>query len=227
MITEKILEIVNVTGPNTFLPIPVASIPAGRDIKIHVVAKNTSSTSQKLGINWQVWDPAYNLVQEYGPIFEAFTTPPDDSHTFMGPFFSISAPGTYQVYIYLWASVSGGDPQLLDSYIGELGAVGGVQPDEWVPLLSSLVTTSVPVLQTTSGWLPLLTSIVNAQASVLQTTGGWLPLLTSIVNSPLLKVYVTPPPPPPEEGEGFPWLPVLLGTAGAAVIVVSATKKKP
>lgn len=224
MITEKTLEIVNITGPSTFLPIPVADIPAGRDIKIHVVGQNTLPTSQKLGINWQVWDPAYNLVQEYGPVFEAFTTPPGDAHTFMGPFFSINEQGTYQVYIYLWAEVPGGNPQLLDNYIGDLGVVGTPQSSGWVPLLTLLVSTSVSVLETTGGWLPMLSSLVSASVAPVITTGGWLPMFNQLVTATVRVKTVTPP---PDGGVNVgAIIGIAAGVAGVAVIAASAVKKR-
>lgn len=101
-----------------------ASVPFGARGKVHVEGYNDMTTNQKLGISWVIKDPDGMVPAEEGEYtdWEAFTTPPDDTHEFMNPGrFDLNKPGPWTISIALLMNPA--SPVTVDSYDGVLCVV--------------------------------------------------------------------------------------------------------
>jgi len=101
-----------------------ASVPFGQGGKVHVEGRNDMATNQKLGISWVIKDPDGMTPVEEGEYtdWEAWTTPPDDTHEFMNPGrFELNKPGTWTIAIGLFMNEA--SPVMVDSYDGVLCVV--------------------------------------------------------------------------------------------------------
>ena len=108
--------------PNTIAELLVAgaSVPFDTRGLVHVEGYNDMATNQKLGIGWIVTDPDGLVVEDYSD-WEAFTTPPNDTHEFIGGRFDINKPGTWGIAIALFMNPD--SPVTVDSYSGVLCVV--------------------------------------------------------------------------------------------------------
>jgi len=97
-----------------------ASVPLGQRGLVHVVGRNDMTTNQKLGIVWIIKDPEGLIVEEYSD-WETWTTPPDDTHEFIGGRFDLNKAGTWTISIALFMNQA--SPVTVDSYDGVLCVV--------------------------------------------------------------------------------------------------------
>ena len=97
-----------------------ASVPFGARGLVHVEGYNDMATNQKLGIRWYVTDPRGIVVEDYSD-WEAFTTPPNDTHEFIGGRFDIDRAGTWTISIALLMNEA--SPVTVDTYDGVLCVV--------------------------------------------------------------------------------------------------------
>ena len=121
-ISRKELEYDEVRGV-----IPVSNVPQGQRGLVHIWGRNDMSTNQKMGVYWFVADPDGYVAEEYGPSWEAFSTGPGDEHEFIGGRFDLSKAGKYTMWVELLMNRD--DPQVVDSYIGDLCTVAAAVPE--------------------------------------------------------------------------------------------------
>lgn len=81
--------------------IPVYGIKLGLDAKVHVWGKNTSNTSQGMGISWIVRGPDGNAKQNYYD-WAWGEKGPGETHEFIGPEFLLGLPTWYKITVILW-----------------------------------------------------------------------------------------------------------------------------
>jgi hypothetical protein len=84
------------------------------------------STTQQMGIWWQVKDPAGTIVETYSA-WEAWPyTSPGSEHEFIGGRFSLDKSGKWLINVYLYMNPS--NPTIVDTYSGTLCTVITTQP---------------------------------------------------------------------------------------------------
>ena len=106
--------------------IPVYNIPQGQTARVHVWGRNDMATTQRLGIHWLVYDPDGILVQDYEDWSTLYYRQGTD-HQFIGGRFNLAKPGTYTINIAL--SMNPSDPEIVDSYYGNLCTVAAAVPE--------------------------------------------------------------------------------------------------
>lgn len=99
----------------------LGSVPVGAQGKVYVEARNDMDTTQQFGISWRILDPDTIEVQDYSEWGLWPHTPPDKTHTFDGPTFSLDKVGTWHIGIGLY--MNSDDPVQVDDYSGVLCVV--------------------------------------------------------------------------------------------------------
>ncbi len=106
--------------------LPVYNIPQGERGLVHVWGRNDMTTTQRLGIHWLVYDPDGILVEDYEDWSTLYYRQGTD-HQFIGGRFNLAKPGTYTINIAL--SMNPSDPEIVDSYYGNLCTVAAAVPE--------------------------------------------------------------------------------------------------
>ena len=127
---EGLSPFINVPDTIAGLLAAGASVPFGASGLVHVEGYNDMTTNQKLGIGWIVTDPDGIVAEEYSD-WETWTTPPDDTHEFIGGRFDINKPGTWTIAIALFMNPDA--PVTVDSYEREVYHVGGAAYEPGFP----------------------------------------------------------------------------------------------
>lgn len=117
MSQEAISPFINVLDEVSVLLAVGASVPIATRGLVHVRGRNDMATNQKLGIHWVIRDPDGVVVEDYED-WEAFTTPSDDDHEFIGGRFDIDKSGDWTIAISL--TMNPDSPVVVDSYAGVL-----------------------------------------------------------------------------------------------------------
>ena len=105
--------------------LPVYNIPQGQRGLVHIWGRNDMSTTQALGIDWVVRDPDGIEVEHYWDW--SYGHGPGDDHEFIGGRFNLAKPGTYTISVAL--SMNPADPEIVDSYSGNLCTVEAAVPE--------------------------------------------------------------------------------------------------
>lgn len=107
--------------------IPAANIPQGKRGLVHVWGRNDMSTTQRVGIWWEVRDPD-GVVRETYAAWEAWPyTSPGGTHEFIGGRFNLDKAGTWTISVQLFMNP---DAQVLvDEYHGTLCTVAAAVPE--------------------------------------------------------------------------------------------------
>ena len=123
----------SVTSPSTKSTNLLAvgsSVPIGQSGIVTVWGRNDLSVTQQMGIEWTVRDPDGEVVEHYGPAWEAWPyCPPGDEHKFDGGRFDLDKAGTYTLKVDLLMNHD--NPVVVDSYDGDLCAVTTELPPEY------------------------------------------------------------------------------------------------
>lgn len=107
--------------------IPALNIPQDERGLVHIWGRNDMSTSQRMGIWWQVKDPDGVVVEEYAT-WEAWPyTSPGSAHEFIGGRFYLDKPGTYTIAVQLFMNPD--DQVVVDDYYGNLCTVAAAVPE--------------------------------------------------------------------------------------------------
>ncbi|MBA7674056.1 hypothetical protein ES703_82263 [subsurface metagenome] len=106
--------------------LPVYNIPQGERGLVHVWGRNDMATTQRLGIHWLVYDPDGLVVEDYEDWSTLYYRQGTD-HEFIGGRFNLAKPGTYTINIAL--SMNPSDPEIVDSYYGNLCTVAAAVPE--------------------------------------------------------------------------------------------------
>lgn len=105
--------------------IPASNIPQNKRGLVHIWGRNDMTTSQRMGIWWQIKDPD-GVVRETYSKWETFWTGAGSAQEFIGGRFDLNRVGTYKIDVSLYMNPS--DPQIVDSYSGTLCTVQAVVP---------------------------------------------------------------------------------------------------
>jgi len=110
--------------------IPTYDIPQGKRGLVHIWGRNDMSTSQKLGVYWEVrgppgW-PDGPIIEEYID-WQTFTTGPGDEHEFIGGRFNLDEAGLYDIRCGLLMNYD--DPVYVHTYYGDLCTVAAAVPE--------------------------------------------------------------------------------------------------
>lgn len=106
--------------------IPASNIPQNQRGLVHIWGRNDMTTTQRMGIWWQVKDPDGITVEEYST-WEAFPyTSPGSAKEFIGGRFTLGKTGTWTIAIQLFMNPA--DQQVVDDYYGTLCKVVAVVP---------------------------------------------------------------------------------------------------
>ncbi|MBA7543916.1 hypothetical protein ES705_36259 [subsurface metagenome] len=106
--------------------LPVYNIPQGQRGLVHVWGRNDMATTQRLGIHWLVYDPDGIVVEDYED-WSLLSYRQGTDHQFIGGRFNLAKPGTYTISIAL--SMNPADPEIVDSYYGNLCTVEEAVPE--------------------------------------------------------------------------------------------------
>jgi len=106
--------------------IPAYDIPQNDRGLVHIWGRNDTSSNQKMGIHWLVYDPDGVVVEEYSR-WETFWTGPGNAQEFIGGRFSLDKVGTYSINIAL--SMNPDNPEIVDTYYGTLCTVEAAVPE--------------------------------------------------------------------------------------------------
>jgi hypothetical protein len=106
-----------------FHPVPVDNVEQGKSVLVHVWGKNLSDSSQKLGINWRVYDHQNVKVEDYTD-WQTGSTGVGNEHHFIGGRFNVDKVGSYgakgRYYIYAELLVDQTNPTRIAYYSGTL-----------------------------------------------------------------------------------------------------------
>lgn len=106
-----------------YFDIPVDDVDVGSSVQVHIYGKNTSASSQKLGVRWWVNDPQNVKIQDYTD-WQAGTTGVGKEHHFIGPQFNVDKTGSYgakgRYYIYAELRMDESNPTRVAFYSGVL-----------------------------------------------------------------------------------------------------------
>ncbi|GAI25686.1 unnamed protein product, partial [marine sediment metagenome] len=126
--------------------LPVYNIPQGQTARVHVWGRNDMATTQKLGIHWLVRDPDRKVVEDYEDWSLLYYRQGADHEFISKRRFNLDKPGTYTINIAL--SMNRADPEIVDSYYGNLCTVAAVAPPEvWVKLATKAITLTPEVVE--------------------------------------------------------------------------------
>jgi hypothetical protein len=104
--------------------IPVSNVPQGKRGLVHIWGRNDMTTTQRMGIWWQVKNPAGTVVEEYSTWEATPYTSPGDTHEFIGGRFTLDKVGTFTIDVALYMNPSA--PEIVDRYTGTLCTVAAV-----------------------------------------------------------------------------------------------------
>jgi len=98
--------------------VPASNIPLNKLGLLRVWGRSDFAENKKLGVWWQIKNPAGAVVETYSA-WETFWTQPGNAQEFIGGRFSLNQTGIWTVNIALWAYPE----DLLDQYYGTLCTV--------------------------------------------------------------------------------------------------------
>ncbi len=108
--------------------IPASGMPLGERGLVHIWGRNDTSSSQQMGIWWEVKDPD-GLVRETYADWEGWPyTGGGKEHEFIGGRFNLDKTGTWRISVQLFMKV-GGESHFLDDYYGTLCQVVVAEPE--------------------------------------------------------------------------------------------------
>lgn len=107
--------------------IPAYNIPQNKRGLVHIWGRNDMTTTQRMGIWWQVKDPGGKIVEEYATWEALPYTSPGSAHEFMGGRFNLDKVGTYTIAVQLFMNPA--DEVVVDDYYGTLCTVKAVIPE--------------------------------------------------------------------------------------------------
>ena len=102
-------------------PIPVTDIPQGERGLVHIWGRNDTSTTQQMGISWEVRRPDGVVVEEHAEWEFWPYTGPGVEKRFVGGRFDLDKQGTYTLKVDLLMNKP--NPVIVDSYSGNLCTV--------------------------------------------------------------------------------------------------------
>ena len=100
--------------------IPAHDIPQDQRGLVHIWGRNDTSKNQKMGIWWQVKNPAGAVVEEYAR-WELGWTGPGNAQEFIGGRFDLEEVGKYTIAIQLFMDLEA--QAVVDDYYGNLCTV--------------------------------------------------------------------------------------------------------
>ena len=147
--------------------LPVYDIPQGQTARVHVWGRNDMSTTQRLGIHWLVYDPDGILVEDYED-WSTLSYRQGADHKFSGGHFSLDKVGTYTINIAL--SMNPADPEIVDSYYGNLCTMAAVAPppEVWEKLATKTITLTPEVVPPPEVWEKLAEKQVTITPEVVE-----------------------------------------------------------
>ena len=104
--------------------IPAYNIPQNKRGLVHIWGRNDMATTQRMGIWWQVKNPAGTVVEEYSTWEAAPYTSPGGAHEFIGGRFTLDKAGTYRIDVALYMNRAA--PEIVHRYTGTLCTVAAV-----------------------------------------------------------------------------------------------------
>lgn len=155
--------------------IPASNIPQGERGLVHIWGRNDMATTQRLGIHWLVYDPDGILVEDYED-WSLLAYRQGAEHEFIGGRFNLDKPGTYTINVAL--SMNPADPEIVDSYYGNLCTVAAVvpPPEVWAKLASRAITITPEVVEVV--WQKLAERRVTITPEVVE----WQKLASKTIN---------------------------------------------
>jgi hypothetical protein len=107
--------------------IPVSNVPQNKRGLVHVWGRNDMTTTQRMGIWWEVKNPAGMVVETYST-WEAYPyTSPGGTHEFIGGRFDLNKVGTYRIDVALYMNPD--SPTIVATYNGTLCTVVAAVPE--------------------------------------------------------------------------------------------------
>lgn len=107
--------------------IPASNIPQNQRGLVHIWGRNDMTTTQRMGIWWQVKDPDGITVETYSTWEAAPYTSPGSAHEFIGGRFTLGKTGTWKISIQLFMNPAA--QVVVDDYYGTLCTVAAVLPE--------------------------------------------------------------------------------------------------
>jgi len=107
--------------------IPASNIPKDKRGLVHIWGRNGMTTTQRMGIWWEVKDPG-GVVRETYAVWEALPyTGAGKEHEFIGGRFNLDKPGTWTIAVQLFMNPA--DQVVVDDYYGTLCTVVAAVPE--------------------------------------------------------------------------------------------------
>jgi len=106
--------------------IPASNIPKDKRGLVHIWGRNDMTTTQQMGIWWEVKDPG-GIIRETYAKWETFWTGPGNAQEFIGGRFNLDKTGTWTIAVQLFMNPA--DQVVVDDYYGTLCTVAAVVPE--------------------------------------------------------------------------------------------------
>lgn len=111
--------------------IPASDILVGVRGLVHIWGRNDTTSAQRMGISWAVYDPLGQVVEQYSAWEDWPYTPEGKAHEFIGGRFQLSSEGEYSIGVSLFMNPK--SPTIVDTYSGRLCMVSAVVPPPGPP----------------------------------------------------------------------------------------------